>query len=151
MSLVVCPHCSTRVLPLMDRACPACRVNVDAPPAPKPKPEEVAEAVYYIGAEPMRAGAGAPGVARVLADRGLDRGPAASVVSRLERADREARREIGRKNMVQGAVWCFIGVAVTTMTFRMAAGGGGKVVVAWGAIVFGFIQFVRGLGQSAEG
>jgi len=31
-SLVNCPHCSTRVLPMPGRICPACRRNVDTPP-----------------------------------------------------------------------------------------------------------------------
>ena len=37
------------------------------------------------------------------------------------------------------------------MTYIAAAAtGGGKYVVAWGAIVFGAIQFFRGLIQSGE-
>ncbi len=49
--------------------------------------------------------------------------------------------------MIFGALWCVGGIVVTVATYR-AASGGGAFVVAWGAILFGAIQFFRGLIQA---
>jgi len=56
-------------------------------------------------------------------------------------------RAVAEKRMLHGALWCIGGVAVTAFTYMAAASGpgGGTYVVAWGAIVFGAIQFFRGL------
>ena len=54
----------------------------------------------------------------------------------------------GRKNMIYGALWCIGGIVVTVVTYSIASGGG-TYIIAWGAIVFGAIQFFRGLIQSS--
>jgi hypothetical protein len=59
---------------------------------------------------------------------------------------KKANREVARKNMALGLIWCMGGILVTSLTYQ-AASGGGHYIVAWGAIIFGAIQFVRGLGQ----
>jgi hypothetical protein len=46
--------------------------------------------------------------------------------------------------MVVVGLWCVGGTIVTIVTYQ-AASGGGTYMVAWGAIVFGGIQFLRGL------
>lgn len=53
------------------------------------------------------------------------------------------------KNMVVGALWCIIGIVVTVVTYLAAASSptGGRYLIAWGAILFGGIQFLRGLFQ----
>ncbi|MDI1481492.1 hypothetical protein [Polyangium sp. y55x31] len=51
----------------------------------------------------------------------------------------------GKRDMVVGGLWCVGGIAVTAITYASAANGGGRYVMAWGAIIFGGIQFVRGL------
>jgi hypothetical protein len=52
--------------------------------------------------------------------------------------------------MIFGGLWCVGGILVTAVTFAGAAGaGGGTYVVAWGAILFGAIQFFRGMSQAA--
>lgn len=50
--------------------------------------------------------------------------------------------------MLYGALWCIGGIVITVVTYS-AASGGGTYVVAWGAIIFGFIQFVKGLSNRA--
>jgi len=52
--------------------------------------------------------------------------------------------------MLVGGLWCFGGTAVTVYTYS-AASGGGTYVVAWGAIIFGGIQFLKGLTQFLAG
>jgi len=59
-------------------------------------------------------------------------------------------REAGKKNMLVGVLWLVGGSLVTAATMS-AASGGGAYVVAWGAILFGGIQFLRGLGQFMQG
>jgi hypothetical protein len=56
----------------------------------------------------------------------------------------EALRAAATKDMVVGGLWCGGGILVTALTYS-AASGGGTYVVAWGAIIFGGVQFVRGL------
>ncbi len=51
-----------------------------------------------------------------------------------------------KKAIIRGALWCVGGLIVTVVTYGAASGpGGGTYVVAWGAILFGGIQFCRGL------
>ncbi len=50
----------------------------------------------------------------------------------------------GKRDMVVGGLWCGGGIVVTLYTYA-AASGGGTYVVAWGAILFGGIQFLRGV------
>ena len=55
--------------------------------------------------------------------------------------------------MIFGALWCVGGIVVTAVTYSSAVSspGGGHYIIAWGAIVFGAVQFFKGLFQSAEG
>jgi hypothetical protein len=55
-----------------------------------------------------------------------------------------ARRAAANRNMLVGGLWCVGGIVVTVVTL-VSASGGGTYVVAWGAIIFGAIQFFRGL------
>lgn len=50
----------------------------------------------------------------------------------------------GMRDMVIGGLWAAGGAAVTIATYSASASGG-RYVVAWGAIIFGAFQFVRGL------
>ena len=50
------------------------------------------------------------------------------------------------RDLLHGGLWLFGGIAVTTMTYLFAeAQGGGRYIVAWGAMFFGGIQFLHGL------
>ena len=48
------------------------------------------------------------------------------------------------KNMLIGGLVCIIGTVITVVTFANAEDGS-SYVVAWGAIVFGGLQFLFGL------
>jgi hypothetical protein len=54
----------------------------------------------------------------------------------------------GNANMWIGGVICLIGLVVTIGSCMLAGEGGGRYYIAWGAIVWGGIQFFRGLSQS---
>jgi hypothetical protein len=56
----------------------------------------------------------------------------------------------GQTSMAIGGIVCLAGIAITVISF-MSAQGGGTYVVAWGAIIFGAIQFIRGASQSQQG
>jgi hypothetical protein len=144
-SLVECPHCSTRVLPKTGRVCPACLKNVDTPPEPEPRRERGVEAVYDLAAEQMRNGVAPSQIEKILTKQGLKPETAATVVGDLEQIKSRAHRETGQRMMLAGAFWCVAGVVVTALTYSVAASaGGGSFLVAWGAIVYGGIQIVRG-------
>jgi hypothetical protein len=58
----------------------------------------------------------------------------------------EVTKAMGGKNMLYGALWCIGGIVVTVATLS-AASSGGTYVVAWGAVIFGGLQFFQGLYQ----
>ena len=62
------------------------------------------------------------------------------------RAIAEKSRALGRKNMITGALWCIGGIVVTVITYNSSSGGG-TYIVAWGAILFGFVQLIQGIYQ----
>jgi hypothetical protein len=108
--------------------------------------QELVKKVYAFAADQMRKGVSVAQVEQNLQAHGLDAASAHTVVENLSSARSKALREHGRKNMIVGGLWCAGGTAVTVLTMQ-AAQGGGTYVVAWGAILFGAIQFFRGLSQ----
>jgi hypothetical protein len=48
--------------------------------------------------------------------------------------------------MLVGGTWCAVGIFVTEIAYATASDGG-VFVVAWGAILFGGLQFLAGLVQ----
>ena len=62
------------------------------------------------------------------------------------RREAEVTKAAGAKNMLYGALWCIGGIVVTVGSMS-AASGGGSYVMAWGAILFGGLQFLQGLYQ----
>jgi hypothetical protein len=89
------------------------------------------------------------GAERRLVAQGHDTEAAHRAVSDLGRMRSNALRKAGEKKMLSGAMWCVGGIIVTALTYQAAASrpGGGTYIITWGAIVFGAIQFVRGLMQ----
>jgi hypothetical protein len=53
----------------------------------------------------------------------------------------------GYRNLIFGALWALGGIAVTAITYQQASSAGGRFMFAYGAIIFGLIQFIRGLVQ----
>jgi hypothetical protein len=52
----------------------------------------------------------------------------------------------GRRDVLHGGLWLLLGIAVTVGTYILAEErGGSRFIVAWGAMLFGGIQFLRGL------
>ena len=75
-------------------------------------------------------------------------------LDRQRRAPRPSEdvRGKGRRDMMIGAVCFFLGLAVTLATHEVARKqGGGRYTIAYGVMVWGVIQFVRGLDRSRSG
>jgi hypothetical protein len=89
-------------------------------------------------------------VKRILVDDGLDEASALAVVTNLDDQITKAKKETAKKDMLYGALWCVGGTIVTFISYSSASGGG-SYVITWGAILFGGIQFFRGLVNSADG
>jgi hypothetical protein len=89
-------------------------------------------------------------VKRILVDDGLDEASALAVVTNLDNQITKAKKETAKKDMLYGALWCVGGTIVTFISYSSASGGG-SYVITWGAILFGGIQFFRGLVNSADG
>ena len=66
----------------------------------------------------------------------------------IARAKTVAAKEAGRKMMVFGAFW-FIGGSVVTVASLAISSNGGTGIIAWGAIIWGAIQFFRGMNQAS--
>ena len=81
-----------------------------------------------------------------LIENGLRAEEADVVIANLQNQYKQEKREAGNKNMLYGALWCVGGLLVTILTYS-AASDGGTYVVAWGAVIFGAIQFFKGLFQ----
>jgi hypothetical protein len=95
--------------------------------------------------------------ARQVLDAALTSGPALAPVraapvmayaSPVQRPSRSNTSSGGSSrhtsNMVLGLVICGIGLAITFGTYATATSSGGTYTVCWGAMLFGFIRFIRG-------
>jgi hypothetical protein len=116
--------------------------------AAAPQPDSrVVRNVYLAVFNGLMHGDSAAGAVKALTDSGLDHDVAAKVVQNVQNfiaAFAQAVKSSGLKNALFGALWCIGGTAVTVLTYE-AASGGGTYFVAWGAILFGAIQAIRGL------
>ena len=73
---------------------------------------------------------------QALIEYGLDEESASIVVSNLEMQIEEAKKKRANNDMLYGAMWCIGGVIATAADIGF---------IFWGAIVFGGIQFFKGL------
>lgn len=85
-------------------------------------------------------------VKQILVEQGLREEDAKIVISNLQAQMKEAKSKAADKNMLYGALWCIGGLLVTFLTYS-AASGGGHYIVAWGAVVWGGWQFLKGVYQ----
>ena len=79
-----------------------------------------------------------------LIDEGLDKESAIIVINNIEQQIKDAEKARANKDMLYGALWCIGGIIVTVVTYSIAEGGG-IYFVAWGAVLWGAIQFIQGI------
>jgi hypothetical protein len=96
----------------------------------------------------LRQGMPRAAVEEVLRAQGFDAAAASAIVERANRT-KDERRVAGRRHMIMGAVVCAFGIVVTVASYN-AAEHGGTYFVAWGAIIFGGIQCLRGFAQMTD-
>ena len=84
-------------------------------------------------------------VEKALASRGASLEIAKAVVKDADEAVRKARRAGYKKRMTRGFLWTVVGIILTCGTYAFADSLGGKYVLFYGAIVFGFIDLVIGV------
>ena len=67
--------------------------------------------------------------------------------SSAEEASQDPERAAGARRMWRGALWCGGGLLVSGLTYVAAVSspGGGSYIIAWGAVLFGAVQFFQGL------
>jgi hypothetical protein len=75
-------------------------------------------------------------VVQILIEEGIDAESAKVITDNIEVQIRKAKRNRANKDMLCGALWCIGGIVAT-----MADLG----YIFWGAIVFGGIQFFKGV------
>jgi hypothetical protein len=75
-------------------------------------------------------------VERLLMLKGLGADEASAVVRELEDPIRDAKKAQAKKDMLHGGLWCIGGIALTVADVGF---------VFWGAILFGGIQFIKGV------
>jgi hypothetical protein len=116
-----------------------------------PQMQQAIQALYVEAAQMMRNGASRKKIISALAAKGVPENIAGTIVDRLESAKRDASRSNAGRDMAIGAVVCIVGLVITLGTYAAASGSssGGRYVVAWGAIIFGAFQFLRGLKNMA--
>jgi len=102
-----------------------------------PPSHDVVTQVYDYAANLLVNGKKSPAeVKQLLAAKGLDDESASVVVANLETQIRDAKKAGAKKDMLHGGLWCAGGLALT-----MADVG----FIFWGAIIFGGIQFFKGV------
>lgn len=71
-----------------------------------------------------------------LVAKGIDVESASIIVENLEQHIHDAKKAKAKKDMLYGALWCVGGIIATAAHIGF---------IFWGAIIFGGIQFFRGL------
>ena len=83
-----------------------------------------------------------------LVNNGATEDEAVAIVQEIvTQIEKEILKKEARNDMLVGGLWFLGGSAVTYFTYAMAEGGG-FFLICWGAMIFGAIQFLRGLANS---
>ena len=163
-----CPYCGTKLQENM-KSCPSCGRQLATAEAPKEfgggfvsgalasEEQNATEQLAQYVAQNLGEGKDKGGTTKELVKLGWPKETAAQFVDNIEeelkrRAEEYKRTPAGRqamaaqykRHMLYGILWAAGGTAVTIATYE-AASEGGWFIVAWGAIIFGIIDFFRGL------
>lgn len=92
--------------------------------------------MYTYAANLFYSGKNSYEVKTALIERGMDEANATYIADRLEQEVANARKSKAQKDMLYGALWCVAGVILTFAHIGF---------IFWGAIVFGAIQFFKGV------
>jgi len=84
-------------------------------------------------------------VEKLLVSQGTSPDFAHRIVTETNKALKKAHREKAKKRMIRGSLWTVGGIIVTILTYMFASQLGGTYFIFYGAIIFGFIDFIIGL------
>jgi hypothetical protein len=84
-------------------------------------------------------------VEKLLVSRGASQEVARTVVKDAQYTVRKVRREKYKKRMTRGLLSTIAGIVITCGTYAFASQLGGKYVLLYGVVIFGFIDFIIGL------
>lgn len=107
--------------------------------------DELIEAVYEFADDELQAGTYPGDIEKMLIAKGLDPESARNAVEHVVKAQLSdvpavepiSRPRSGMANMGIGAIVCAVGISATFFSYVAASEmGGGKYIVAWGAILF---------------
>ena len=103
--------------------------------------KQIVEQIYAYTFQRLGQDKAIPSTVKIeLVEHGLTDEDAQIVIDNVQTELHKMEKERGKKDMIHGALWCIGGLVVTLLTYMMAEGGG-TYVVAWGAIVWGAVQF----------
>ena len=92
--------------------------------------------LYQYAANLLANGKSGAEVERLLMLKGLAADDASTLVGELENPIQDAKKAQAKKDMLHGGLWCVGGLALTLADVGF---------VFWGAILFGGIQFIKGV------
>ncbi|TVT39214.1 hypothetical protein FNT36_16275 [Hymenobacter setariae] len=92
--------------------------------------------LYQYAANLLASGKSSTEVERLLMLKGLAADDASAMVGELENPVQDVRKAQAKKDMLYGGLWCVGGLALTLADVGF---------VFWGAILFGGIQFIKGV------
>lgn len=78
---------------------------------------------------------------------GFEREKAMAYAKHMKAEVRSKKMTSAARDLILGGIWCVGGIIVTAVSYSSASDGGGTYVVAYGAIIIGAIQFIRGLSR----
>lgn len=95
-------------------------------------------------------------ITKELEKQGMSKENAAALVAQGQQALKaymespEGRQVMAAKYkraMLSGVLWAIGGIVVTVVSYNLARSGsfGGTYVIAWGAVIYGIYDFIRGL------
>jgi len=114
-------------------------MQTETTPITTPISEVKLDKAYNRAAQLMVSGRTAPEVEMILVNEGLDGNTARVVVNTIEEQISAAKKSKAQKDMLYGALWCVGGLILTLAHIGF---------IFWGAIVFGGVQFFRGVANS---
>jgi len=107
----------------------------------------IADTVYEFAAQEMAGGLRGLDLERKLVAEGVQPAAATVIVRELAEAETHARRQAARNSIARGALSFVVGVVLTVFTYNTAKKTG-FYFVAWGAMLYGTIEILRGWARS---
>ena len=87
-------------------------------------------------------------VSSMMISRGIASADSLVITVSIRQQIAQSKVDMANKNIRNGALWCVGGLLVTGISYAAVSEGGGSYMMCWGAVIFGGIQFFRGLAAS---